>query len=177
MVTMSTPRTLLAGAVAGAAGTTALNAVTYLDMVVRGRPASSTPQETIAELSRRSGVRVPGDEVTRGNRLEGLGALGGIAAGVATGVATGALLATARAAGADPGYSAAFVTTAALVLVAGNGPMTALGITDPRTWDAEAWASDVAPHLAFAAVAAYVLAGQAERPTPRSRHSRHSHCA
>ena len=32
-------RGLLRGAAAGAAGTTALNTVTYLDMVVRGRPA------------------------------------------------------------------------------------------------------------------------------------------
>jgi hypothetical protein len=34
---------VLRGAAAGAAGTTALNAVTYLDMVVRGRPASDAP--------------------------------------------------------------------------------------------------------------------------------------
>jgi len=31
------------GAVAGAAGTTALNAVGYADMALRGRPASSVP--------------------------------------------------------------------------------------------------------------------------------------
>ena len=34
---------LLAGIAAGAAGTTALNATTYLDMALRGRPASRTP--------------------------------------------------------------------------------------------------------------------------------------
>ncbi len=34
-------RRLLLGAAAGAAGTTALDAVTYLDMALRGRPASS----------------------------------------------------------------------------------------------------------------------------------------
>jgi hypothetical protein len=42
-------------------------------------------------------------------------------------------------------------------LVAGNGPMTALGITDPRTWDVSSWATDLVPHLAYAAVATYVL--------------------
>ena len=162
-------RTLLAGAAAGAAGPSALNAVTYLDMAVRGRPASSTPQDTVAELARRSGVGVPGDEPTRNNRLEGLGALSGIAAGVATGVVTGVLMGTTRVAGASPGFRGTFVTMAALVLVAGNGPMTVLGVTDPRTWDAEAWASDVAPHLAYAAVAAYVLTGLTARhsaPSP-----------
>jgi hypothetical protein len=39
------------GLVAGAAGTTALNAITYLDMAIRGRPASDTPERTIERLS------------------------------------------------------------------------------------------------------------------------------
>jgi hypothetical protein len=34
---------MLLGAAAGAAGTTMLNTVTYLDMVARARPASTTP--------------------------------------------------------------------------------------------------------------------------------------
>jgi hypothetical protein len=38
---------ILRGVAAGAAGTTALNAVTYLDMVLRGRGASSTPEESV----------------------------------------------------------------------------------------------------------------------------------
>ncbi len=45
----------------------------------------------------------------------------------------------------------------AAVLVAGNGPMTALGITDPRTWNANSWATDVVPHLAHGVVTAHVL--------------------
>ncbi|MGI8900330.1 MAG: hypothetical protein ACR2HA_05280 [Nocardioides sp.] len=40
---MSVGRSVLAGVAAGAAGTTALNAVTYLDMAIRGRGTSSTP--------------------------------------------------------------------------------------------------------------------------------------
>ena len=43
---ISTAGWLLRGAAAGAAGSTALNAVTYLDMVVRGRGTSSTPERT-----------------------------------------------------------------------------------------------------------------------------------
>jgi len=38
------------------------------------------------------------------------------------------------------------------VLVAANGPMTVLGITDPRTWSATDWVSDVVPHLAYGVV-------------------------
>ena len=30
--------------------------------------------------------------------------------------------------------------------------MTVLGITDPRTWSATDWLSDVVPHLAYATV-------------------------
>ncbi len=52
-------RLALLGAAAGAAGTTALNVVTYLDMAVRGRPASSTPEMTVEKLSEKSHVRSP----------------------------------------------------------------------------------------------------------------------
>ena len=81
-------RMLLLGAAAGAAGTTALNAATYLDMAVRGRPTSSTPEDTVEALAGVVHARVPGDDDTRPNRLTGLGALTGIAAGVGAGART-----------------------------------------------------------------------------------------
>jgi len=62
-------RLALLGAAAGAAGTTALNAVTYLDMAVRGRPSSSTPEDTVEKLSAVVHVRVPGDGDVRQNRI------------------------------------------------------------------------------------------------------------
>ena len=42
--------------------------------------------------------------------------------------------------------------TTLTVLVSTNGPMTVLGVTDPRTWSAADWISDLVPHLAYAAV-------------------------
>jgi hypothetical protein len=42
-------------------------------------------------------------------------------------------------------------------MLAGNGPMTVLGVTDPRRWGAVDWAADVLPHLAYAGVAAVTL--------------------
>ncbi|WP_202925982.1 hypothetical protein [Goekera deserti] len=45
------------------------------------------------------------------------------------------------------------------VLVGTNGPMTALGVTDPRTWSATDRVSDVVPHLAYAAVVRATLDG------------------
>src|SRR3954452_7274621 len=82
---------ILAGAAAGAAGTTALNMVTYLDMAVRGRAASDTPERSIERGAGLVGVEVPGDTNTRGNRLAGLGALGGLLTGVAVGAGYGGL--------------------------------------------------------------------------------------
>jgi hypothetical protein len=138
----------LRGAAAGAAGTTALDIVTYLDMAVRGRPASSTPENTVEKLADELHVAIPGDEQKRPNRLAGLGALTGLVAGVGLGVLVGLV----RAAGfrTSPLVGTALITGG--VLVATNGPMTVLGVTDPRTWSATDWISDVVPHLAYAAV-------------------------
>jgi len=145
---ISTVGWALRGAAAGAAGTTALNAVTYLDMAVRGRGSSSTPERTVEALAGRAHVPIPGQGETREHRLQGLGPLTGLAAGVGVGVLAG----LARAAGFRPRLPAGTALTTAVVLVAANGPMTVLGITDPRTWSATDWASDLVPHLAYGAV-------------------------
>ena len=139
---------VLRGAAAGAAGTTALNAVTYLDMVGRGRGTSSTPEQTVEALAGKVHVQIPGDEETRSNRVQGLGPLTGLVAGIGVGVLTG----LARAAGYRTRPLVGTALTTVGVLVAANGPMTVLGITDPRTWSTTDWVSDVVPHLAYAAV-------------------------
>jgi hypothetical protein len=143
----------LRGAAAGAAGTTALNAVTYLDMAVRGRASSSTPEQTVEALAQKAHVTIPGEGETRENRLQGLGPLTGLVAGVGVGVLAG----LARAAGLRPRPLAGAALTTLGVLVAANGPMTVLGTTDPRTWSATDWVSDVVPHLAYAVVAERTL--------------------
>jgi hypothetical protein len=145
---ISTVGWLLRGAAAGAAGTTALNVVAYGDMVLRGRPASSTPEQTVEKLAGRVHLSVPGDPGRRQNRVEGLGALTGLGAGVGI----GALVGLVRALGyrSHPLVGTGLITAG--VLVGTNGPMTVLGVTDPRTWSAVDWISDVVPHLAYAAV-------------------------
>jgi hypothetical protein len=145
---ISTLGWVLRGAAAGAAGTTALNAVTYLDMAVRGRPSSSTPERTVEVLAEKAHAQIPGDEETRQNRLQGLGPLTGLVAGVGVGVLAG----LARAAGVRTQPLVGTVLTTVGVLIGSNGPMTGLGITDPRTWSTTDWISDVVPHLAYGAV-------------------------
>jgi hypothetical protein len=138
----------LRGAAAGAAGTTALNAATYLDMAVRGRAASSTPERTVEKLAEIAHAPIPGEGGTRENRLQALGALTGLVAGMGFGTLVGLL----RAAGLRTNPLVGTALTTAGVLVATNGPMTALGITDPRTWSATDWLSDLAPHVVYGVV-------------------------
>lgn len=150
---MSVRRGVLLGAAAGAAGTTALNAVTYLDMAIRGRPASSAPGSTVEKLAGRLHLAIPGDDETRRNRLSGLGPLSGLAAGLGVGV----LMGLSRSAGWRPGTVVTALAATLGALAGSNGPMTVLGITDPRTWAVDDWVSDVVPHLAYGAVTAAVL--------------------
>jgi hypothetical protein len=144
---------MLRGAAAGAAGTAALNTVSYLDMAVRGRAASTTPERTVARLAALAHVPIPGDDQARENRLQSLGALTGLVAGIGVGGVVG----LARAAGFRTSLLAGTALTTAGVLVATNGPMTALGITDPRTWSIADWLSDLAPHLAYGVVVTTAL--------------------
>ncbi len=52
----------MAGLIVGAVGTTALNVVTYADMVLRGRPASETPAKVAGILAGKVGVDLFGGE-------------------------------------------------------------------------------------------------------------------
>ncbi len=136
------------GAAAGAAGTTALNAVTYLDMAVRGRPSSDTPQQAVEKLAEQAGVDVPGEGETRDNRIQGLGPLAGIATGVGIGVAAGLLRPIV---GRLPTLIGAPLLGAA-AMAGSDLPLTKLGLTDPSKWTSVDWLSDAVPHLAYGAV-------------------------
>ena len=150
---MKIVRALATGAAAGAAGTTALNTLTYLDLVWRARPASSTPEATVKKLADITGVKIPGTDEERTNRLAGLGPL----TGLVVGVGVGAVLGLAREAGYRPGLFGSTLAAAAGALIGSNGPMTVLGITDPRTWSPADWASDIIPHLAYGMVTGAAL--------------------
>ncbi|MDL4821438.1 hypothetical protein [Actinomadura opuntiae] len=136
---------VLRGMAAGAAGTTALNATTEADMALRGRPASGTPAAVVSELAGLAGVRVPGDDRERGDRLEGLGALSGSLAGVAVGALAGGL----RAAGIRLPTIIGGPLLGAAAMAAADLPIARLGISDPRTWSRTDWISDAVPHLIY----------------------------
>ena len=145
------------GCLAGAAGTTALNAVTYLDMALRGRSSSETPETMVEKTVRSLGADIPGDEEHRGNRLSALGALSGIITGVSVGSVAGFLPLR------RPYSSASAVLLRGLVIggfamLAANAPLAWSGVSDPRDWSVADWASDALPHLAYGLTAAGTLA-------------------
>jgi hypothetical protein len=142
---------VIAGLLAGAAGTTALNVVTYADMALRGRPASEIPEQ----LADRLGLPL-GEDETASNRRQAVAALLGIGVGVGVGAAYGL---TGGAPRTPAGVAAGALALAVAAALAGDGPPVAVGLTDPRTWTAADWLSDVAPHLAYGVVTAVTYDG------------------
>jgi hypothetical protein len=140
------------GALAGAAGVAALNATTYLDMAVRGRPTSDSAERLVEHAAEIANVSIPGNDEKRGNRLQGLGPLSGIAVGVAVGTAAG-LLHKVMARSGHPLPAAVEVPLfGAAAMALADVPLKLLGISDPASWSAKDWASDVIPHLVFGAI-------------------------
>jgi hypothetical protein len=143
----------LSGAAAGAAGTAALNAATYLDMVLRGRGGSSTPEQTVEAIEDRLPVSVPGEGDAREHRISGLGSLSGIVTGVGIGAVFGML----RRAGVRPPVPLGALLVGGATMASTNLSMATLKVSDPRTWSAADWLSDVIPHLVYGAVTYAVL--------------------
>lgn len=142
----------LRGAIAGAAGTTALNAVTYLDMAVRGRGSSSAPQDLVEAAADRAGLDVPGEGDERDNRLAGLGPLSGTAVGVAVGTVAGAVLGATRRNGRGWRAPLAVLAIAGAAMALSDVPLKLSGISDPADWEPRDWAADAIPHLVYGLV-------------------------
>jgi hypothetical protein len=140
----------LAGLAAGAAGTSALNLVTYLDMALRGRPASDLPAQAAGRFAEKAGINL-GVDAVGDNRRSALGALLGYGTGLAVGAGYGAAVR-----GRPASVALAGLGLAAAAMIASDAPMTALGLTDPRTWKAADWLSDAIPHLTYGLVTAGV---------------------
>ncbi|HKC28011.1 MAG TPA: hypothetical protein VKB75_08350 [Jatrophihabitans sp.] len=148
--------TITAGAAAGAAGTTALNAVTYLDMVLRGRPESELPRRAVETAAEKAGLDIPGEGAQRENRIRALAAWSGLATGVGLGVAAALSRRVLHRNGRLP-LTASAVLTGAAAMAAADVPMAVGGLTDPRSWSLPDWLSDVVPHLAYGVVTAWTL--------------------
>ena len=152
---------VLRGAIAGAAGTIALDLTTYGDMLVRGRGASSVPARMAGVLADQFGItpletRTTGDVAD--NRREAAGALLGYTTGVGIGLVYGLLRGhpdrkASPLAGAAVGLSA---------MAASDIPIALTGVSDPATWSTTDWLSDFIPHLVYGlvTVAVYEVIGK-----------------
>ena len=174
------PRTTSAflGGVAGAVGVTALNAISYLDVSVRGRAFSDAPAKLVERIVERLAIPLAKDPARGQRQMAGIGPLLGIATGIAVGAASGLV----RAQLARPPFVFASMAIGATAMLCSDAPLAAMGVSDPRGWSLTDWLSDVVPHLAFgAAVEATLrlfnpglndltqLAPEADRSRPRSR--------
>ena len=138
---------LLRGLAAGAVGTALLNAVTYLDIVVRARPPSSVPDDAVQRSADRYGVSLGADPQAAATRRNGLGALLGHLTGFAGGAAFGLVRPLAR----SVPWPAAATLTGLGIMAATDTANVRLGVTHPREWSTADWAADLVPHLAYGA--------------------------
>lgn len=143
-------RSVVIGAVAGAVGTVALNATTYADMALRGRPSSSVPSQVVERLAGKLGVELSGEDETTQNRKSSLGALSGYAVGLGVGSAYGLV----RPLLGEVSVPRAGAALGLAAMAGSDVPAAALGVTNPAEWGASSWASDIVPHLAYGVVAA-----------------------
>jgi len=156
------PNRLIAGVVAGAAGTLALNVTTYLDMLLRGRPASKLPARMAGRLADEAGISLDfeGDSPAEAeggqaaspadNRREAVGALLGYANGLGIGLGYGVV----RLLLPSPPLWLAGGILGSAAMAASDVPAARLGLTRPQDWTPADWAADVIPHAAYGLVTA-----------------------
>lgn len=157
-------RGMILGAVAGAAGTMALDMVSYGDMAMRGRQSSDLPAEVVRRLAERAGnaaLAVPdadASETTKARRTA-LGSLSGYAIGISIGALYGAV---ARGTWAKNGLLVRTLALGAIAMAASDVPAALLGATNLKEWSATSWISDILPHAAYGLATAAVVAGMTE---------------
>jgi hypothetical protein len=152
-------RGLILGAIAGAAGTMALDYASYIDMALRGRAPSDLPAEVIRRLAVKAGIpslSVPSDDADDAtkNRRSALGALSGYKVGIVLGALYGMASYPST---KDRGIVLRSILLCALAMAASDVPSTLLEATNPSEWGTSGWISDIVPHLAYGAVTAAVF--------------------
>ena len=141
--------TLIRLIAAGAAGIVAMELVSYVDMFIRGRPASDQPQQVGERLAERIEVATGEGEAAQAQR-QALGALVGYVDGLALPTALALM-----GAGRWSFVTRAVALTAGAMVGSAALPI-ALGITDPRRWTLDDWLTDLWPHVGYGITAGLV---------------------
>lgn len=146
------------GAIAGAAGTMAINMTSYGDQALRGRNSSTMPADVVRKLAQSAGIESLSkpdnqiDESTK-NRRQALGALSGYGIGLSIGLLYGAVRPSLR--GVHPMIAAAVL--GALAMAASEVPAAKLDVADLSRWNLTTWLSDIIPHAVYGIVTALVF--------------------
>lgn len=148
---------LAAGALAGAAGTTAHNAVTYLHQALTGTASPSSPASDVP-------ARTAGDAddavVDSAKRPDAAGPLGGIGIGVGVGMLAGAL----RGVSTTPPQPVAALAVGGAAWAAALGASAATG--NARSTSATETVVEALSHLAHGAVTVIALHWMLDPRTP-----------
>ena len=140
---------IVAGIVAGAAGTVALDVATYLDMAIRGRSASNAPAQLVDSVAKSLHLSFfSGDDQQAKNRESGLGALLGYVNGLGTGVVYGLL----RSQSETVPLPLAAIGVGLAAMVASDVPLIVSRVSNPKSWGVSGWAADLIPHLIYGLV-------------------------
>ncbi len=149
-------RSVLIGAIAGAAGTVALDMATYADMAIRGRSSSNAPAQLVEKMAVKTGLRLSSngtgynDQVAK-SRESGLGALLGYINGVGTGILYGVFRSQV---GSVPA-PLAWAVVGMAAMAESDVPLITSGVSNPKTWGVSGWVSDVIPHLIYGLVTVF----------------------
>ena len=153
------------GVIAGAAGNLTLEIVTYGDMLLRGRSASGVPAKMAGIMADHFGIEALSSAATGNqadNRRSAVGALLGYALGVGLGGAYGLV---------RPGLGRmstplAGVAVGVAAMTAADASYAVTGASDPKTWTAADWISDLVPHIIYGlvTVATYETFTRCEAP-------------
>ncbi|MBE7189411.1 hypothetical protein [Jatrophihabitans endophyticus] len=150
---------ITAGLLAGAAGATAKNIVSYLDQTATGdAPPSSPSGPTVTNTA--STASVVAAETEDRSRAGAAGPLGGLLIGLGVGAVAG----VARGTNATPNPAVAAVVTGLAAMAVGDGAAAAGG--QAATFTPARLGRDLIAHLAYGGVTAYALHRMLDPHTP-----------
>ena len=154
---------LIQGLCAGAAGTTAINLTTYLDMFISGRPASSTPTTLVRRLAQEIGsCEFAQSEESAGPQTQSKRSALGALLGYANGLGVAAVAAHVYPSTRSLGTLVNGVAIGAASMLASDLPIAKFGVSDPQTWSTSDWLRDAVPHFVYGYVTAYTLSKLAQ---------------
>jgi hypothetical protein len=157
-------RNIVIGAIAGAAGTVALDIATYADMAIRGRSSSNAPAKMVENAANiahlpLSSKGVGSNDSTAQNRESGIGAL----LGYVNGLGTGALYGLLRPRLGDVSIPVASIVVGLAAMAESDVPLVTLRASNPKTWGFSGWAADIIPHLIYGLVTVATYEALADR--------------